>query len=277
MAGYASRIRGRQIRAYTILAIGIILIFVLVAGIAGLFKTTNTSVNATPTPKVTRTPTQAPENTTPGQFTEDPFNTSEPTDEPTATQQGATPTAGEPTPTPAVSFDPSANYRMVNISSGTLNLRSEASTTSTVLDNLNKYAVIKLVEADLADGWCKVTTYDGKTGYIKQSFITDMPAPAIQTVTADTLNLRSQPSTSSTKLTQLSKNDTVLILQFNVTGDWCKIQTLTGKVGFVMQQYLSEGAGTLPTQAPAPTATNVANPTEQPTEIVTEEPATQEP
>ena len=62
-------------------------------------------------------------------------------------------------------------------------------------------------------------------------------ASNIGTVTASSLNVRSGPSTSYTVVTTLKKNDKVNILQSS--NGWYKIETSSGKQGWVSSSYIS--------------------------------------
>ena len=85
-------------------------------------------------------------------------------------------------------------------------------------------------------------------------------------VIADELNVRSSPSTSSTKLGTLSRNTVVTILE--TTNGWYRISFGSGS-GYVSSQYIRLNA--IPTSAPtstptsAPTSTPTAKPTATPT------------
>ena len=62
-------------------------------------------------------------------------------------------------------------------------------------------------------------------------------ASNIGTVTASSLNVRSGPSTSYTVVTTVKKNDKVNILQSS--NGWYKIETSSGKQGWVSSSYIS--------------------------------------
>ena len=156
--------------------------------------------------------------------------------------------------------------------SSSVNLRSAASTSSSILAELKNGTKITVVST--ANGWCKVT-YSGKTGYIKQDYVSTTGSASnttnnntsASTGTAatvkcsSTVNFRSAASTSSTILGELKNGTAVTINSTAVTvlstsNGWSKV-SYAGKTGYISADYLSTGSnGTAIT--PSNTAASVS-------------------
>jgi len=158
------------------------------------------------------------------------------------------PTKPKPaTPAPPTPVSSKVETRYVTVAS--LNLRSKASTSSTVLTRLAKGT--KLSVKSSSGGWLKVTV-GSRTGYVsaqytstKKPATTSTPAPpkpappkaATTYVTATVLNLRSKPSTSSTVVAKL-KRGTAVKHAGTASKGWIKV-TVGSKTGYVSTAYLS--------------------------------------
>ncbi len=135
--------------------------------------------------------------------------------------------------------------------SSSVNFRSAPSTSSTSYGELKNGTKVNVV--GISSGWYKVT-YNGKTGYIHPDYLTlasststgTAIAPS-NTVTSTTgtagtvkcstsVNLRSEPNTSSSILAEL-KNGTAVTVVSTANG-WCKV-TYSGKTGYIKQDYVS--------------------------------------
>lgn len=149
--------------------------------------------------------------------------------------------------------------------STSVNLRSEASTSSSILAELKNGTKITVVST--ANGWCKVT-YSGKTGYIKQDYVSTTGSASnttnnntsASTGTAatvkcsSTVNFRSAASTSSTVLGELKNGTAVTVL--STSNGWSKV-TYAGKTGYISADYLvTASSGTAIT--PSNTAASVS-------------------
>ena len=147
------------------------------------------------------------------------------------------------------------------VSASSLNMRSTPSTSGTKVTSLSSGTQVNILES--LDGWYRVEA-NGKTGYISSQYVSlaqsqssaVTPPPATQesnltgTVSASSLNVRSTPSTSGTKVTSLSSGTQVKILE-SLDG-WYRIEA-NGKTGYVSSQYISlersEPAATTPPPA----------------------------
>ncbi|NLV59552.1 MAG: SH3 domain-containing protein [Clostridiales bacterium] len=148
----------------------------------------------------------------------------------------------------------------VNTSSGSLNLRTEPSTSAGIRLRIPQYATVLVGQR--GDTWSYVT-YNGKFGYVMSAYLlfsteppasqtpapvtpspqtppTATPAPEAQTTawvstSGGTLNLRKTASTSAAILAAIPNTTAVTLLQH---GDqWCQVNH-QGITGYVMTQFL---------------------------------------
>lgn len=147
-----------------------------------------------------------------------------------------------------------------------LNLRSGAGTTHSVLLTIPRGQ--RLTPLKTSGVWTQVT-YNGRTGWVHNDFLsaapaqpaTPAPAPTAPIVTPSAtaskttanLNLRASKSTTARVLTTIPKGQSVTVLK--VEGTWSHVKYGT-QTGFVANTYLMKAAST-PTPAqpatPAPT------------------------
>lgn len=126
--------------------------------------------------------------------------------------------------------------------SSSVNLRSEANTSSSILAELKNGTAVTVVST--ANGWCKVT-YSGKTGYIKQDYVSTTGSASNNTSAStgtaavvkcsSTVNFRSSASTSSTILGELKNGTAVTVL--STSNGWSKV-SYAGKTGYISADYL---------------------------------------
>ena len=126
--------------------------------------------------------------------------------------------------------------------SSSVNLRSEANTSSSILAELKNGTAVTVVST--ANGWCKVT-YSGKTGYIKQDYVSTTGSASNNTSAStgtaavvkcsSTVNFRSAASTSSTVLGELKNGTAVTVL--STSNGWSKV-SYAGKTGYISADYL---------------------------------------
>ena len=126
------------------------------------------------------------------------------------------------------------------VNTDALRLRSEANTTSTILATASKGDVVVILE-DAGNGWYKVDC-NTVEGYMSGEYLT-VAAQADVTIGyglvqtgGSTLNVRSGPATSYSKVTSLSNNAVVSIVGIN--NGWYKIKTSAGTVGYVSSEYM---------------------------------------
>ena len=126
--------------------------------------------------------------------------------------------------------------------SSSVNLRSAANTSSSILAELKNGTAVTVVST--ANGWCKVT-YSGKTGYIKQDYVSTTGSASNNTSAStgtaavvkcsSTVNFRSSASTSSTILGELKNGTAVSVL--STSNGWSKV-SYAGKAGYISADYL---------------------------------------
>ncbi|WP_413304948.1 SH3 domain-containing protein [Bacillus sp. 1P10SD] len=136
--------------------------------------------------------------------------------------------------------------KYVNVDSGLLNLRTSASTNSSIILKIAKGTVVKV--SSESGGWAKIEVY-GQTGYVSSQYLsatkqntTDTPKVQQQIIKfvsiqpGSSLNLRSSGSTNSTILDKLTNGAEVKVI--SESSGWTKIQ-VNGKEGYVCSDYLS--------------------------------------
>ena len=126
--------------------------------------------------------------------------------------------------------------------SSSVNLRSEANTSSSILAELKNGTAVTVVST--ANGWCKVNC-SGKTGYIKQDYVSTTGSASNNTSAStgtaavvkcsSTVNFRSAASTSSTVLGELKNGTAVTVL--STSNGWSKV-SYAGKAGYISADYL---------------------------------------
>lgn len=126
--------------------------------------------------------------------------------------------------------------------SSSVNLRSAANTSSSILAELKNGTAVTVVST--ANGWCKVTC-SGKTGYIKQDYVSTTGSVSNNTSAStgtaavvkcsSTVNFRSAASTSSTVLGELKNGTAVTVL--STSNGWSKV-SYAGTTGYISADYL---------------------------------------
>ncbi len=117
-----------------------------------------------------------------------------------------------------------------------LNLRSSASTSSSVLTLIPENTEVILLE-DSSGGWSKVK-YGSYTGYCSNDYLNALSGSGVtmKAKTTDDVNLRSGMGTSYTSLAVVPKS-TVVSVSSNADETWCKV-TYSGKSGYIRKDYL---------------------------------------
>ncbi|WP_455722074.1 C40 family peptidase [Agathobacter sp.] len=134
------------------------------------------------------------------------------------------------------------NLAMSAISSGNLNIRSEASTDSEVVGILTNHNACEIIE-DAGD-WFKVTS--GKvTGYVNKEYlvtgdeanaIAEQELSTVATVNTETLNVRSEKSTDASILSQVGNSEAFTVN--SVADGWVEIN-VDDSVGYISQDYVT--------------------------------------
>ena len=137
-----------------------------------------------------------------------------------------------------------------------LNLRKSPSTSGVKLASLKNGEIVQIKST--SGDWYKVyVPSNKKTGWVSMSYITSEKTTPKETnsksvkkstpnntvkgttyyVTANSLNIRKEPTTSSEKLAAVKKNEKVMVSQ--IEGNWGKITTASGKIGWASLSYLT--------------------------------------
>ncbi|KGJ50688.1 hypothetical protein KD33_01445 [Clostridium sp. NCR] len=135
------------------------------------------------------------------------------------------------------------------VTATSLNVRSGPSTSNSVIGSLKQNDKVEVISE--SNGWSKVK-FSGKEGYVSSTYLKDSdggntgggsenPNPSNnKIVTATSLNVRSGPSTSSSKIGSLRQNEVVEVI--SESNGWSKIK-FNGKEGYVSSDYLKDYSG----------------------------------
>lgn len=130
----------------------------------------------------------------------------------------------------------SSKAGIVSVTSGSLNVRSSASTSGTVVSSLSKGSYVTLISK--SGNWWKVEYADEKYGYCHADYIsTATGTPATVKISSGSLNVRSGAGTSYSKVASLYNGEVVIVL--SKSGNWSRILYNGTKTGYVSSQYLS--------------------------------------
>lgn len=131
---------------------------------------------------------------------------------------------------------------LVATSSGNLNVRSGASTSSSVAASLSKGSYVTLKSR--SGSWWYVEYADGRYGYCHADYISQVSGSKAATVSTSSgnLNVRSGPGTSHSIVHKLPKGETVVIL--SQSGGWSRVLFDGVKTGYVSSQYLQTASTT---------------------------------
>ncbi|MBE5759677.1 MAG: hypothetical protein E7332_06610 [Clostridiales bacterium] len=158
----------------------------------------------------------------------------------------------DPTPTPSNTegegtTDPEQggqNLGTKYVNSTGVNVRSQPSTSGEKVATLDMGDEVTITDNGTADGsytWYAISFGGGKTGYIRNDFLSDM-----MKVGKDGVNMRASSSTSSSKVTTLSINTKVYVLDQGTTDGeytWYKVRCKSGSkeyTGYIRNDMLTE-------------------------------------
>lgn len=129
-------------------------------------------------------------------------------------------------------------------SNDTLNVRSEANTTSSIIAKLANGTKVQVIGQDAKTSWYKIN-YNGKTGYVSNKYIKingEWNSSSSSTTatgtrkTTDNLNLRTGPGTNYSIVTNIPKG--TVIDYYSESNGWAKVK-YSGKYGYVSTAYLT--------------------------------------
>ena len=146
---------------------------------------------------------------------------------------------------------PSTSTTKATVTATSLNVRSGTGTSYSVITKLSKGTVVDVLES-ASNGWKKIKTSGGTTGWVSGEYLTTGSAGNSSTnnstsqtsykatVNTDSLNMRKGAGTSYSVITKLSKGTVVDVLE-SASNGWKKIKTSNGKIGWVSGSYLANG------------------------------------
>ena len=146
---------------------------------------------------------------------------------------------------------PSTSTTKATVTATSLNVRSGTGTSYSVITKLSKGTVVDVIES-ASNGWKKVKTSNGTTGWVSGDYLTTGSAGNSSTnnstsqtsykatVNTDSLNMRKGAGTSYSVITKLSKGTVVDVLE-SASNGWKKIKTSNGTIGWVSGSYLANG------------------------------------
>ena len=146
---------------------------------------------------------------------------------------------------------PSTSTTKATVTADSLNVRSGAGTSYSVITKLSKGTVVDVLES-ASNGWKKIKTSGGTTGWVSGEYLTTGSAGNSSTnnstsqtsykatVNTDSLNMRKGAGTSYSVITKLSKGTVVDVLE-SASNGWKKIKTSNGTTGWVSGSYLANG------------------------------------
>ena len=146
---------------------------------------------------------------------------------------------------------PSTSTTKATVTATSLNVRSGAGTSYSVITKLSKGTVVDVLES-ASNGWKKIKTSGGTTGWASGDYLTTGSAGNSSTdnstsqtsykatVNTDSLNMRKGAGTSYSVITKLSNGTVVDVLE-SASNGWKKIKTSNGTIGWVSGSYLANG------------------------------------
>ena len=146
---------------------------------------------------------------------------------------------------------PSTSTTKATVTATSLNVRSGAGTSYSVITKLSKGTVVDVIES-ASNGWKKIKTSGGTTGWASGDYLTTGSAGNSSTdnstsqtsykatVNTDSLNMRKGAGTSYSVITKLSNGTVVDVLE-SASNGWKKIKTSNGTIGWVSGSYLANG------------------------------------
>lgn len=132
----------------------------------------------------------------------------------------------------------SANSEIIKITGDIVNVREQPGTTYSIVTQLHKGETYSLLESK--DGWYKIKLASNQTGWVADWLAERQTnsKTVMATVNTDTLNVRSEPNSASTKIGVLYKGDQVK--KIGDQNDWSQIE-YQSKIAWVNSTYISTG------------------------------------
>lgn len=154
------------------------------------------------------------------------------------------------------SSDSTGYIAYVSVSSS-LNMRSEASTSGSILASLKNNDRVQVIEKN-GNGWSKVKTDNGKTGWVSSKYLVSSPSNSgntsnqdnsssqdnsteasgkVKVNTSSGLNVRKGPGTNHPIVGSLAGGSVVEVKE--KSGGWVKVILSNGSTGWISGQYVS--------------------------------------
>lgn len=254
MASQAKYARRRRNAFLAAIALALLFIIVVILIIVGISKRSGGNSGDANVPVVT----------TPGTL---------PTPDGTGLVPDITP-SDDPNNTSGPSPSSTAAGTRMYITGDDVNVRKEPSTSSEKITTLAKGTAVTAYE--LSGDFYQVKLSSGDIGYVSKNYLSTTspandPTPSASPtatpntsngktmyVTGDSVNVRSMPSSSGSKLTSLKKGAQVTAYE-NKNG-WYYIQYQSDKFGYISASYLTADAPSTATPTPTPTPTKPPTP-----------------
>ena len=146
---------------------------------------------------------------------------------------------------------PSTSTTKATVTATSLNVRSGAGTSYSVITKLPKGTVVDVLES-ASNGWKKIKTSGGTTGWVSGEYLTTGSAGNSSTnnstsqtsykatVNTDSLNMRKGAGTSYSVEVHAVGGTVVDVLE-SASNGWKKIKTSNGTIGWVSGSYLANG------------------------------------
>jgi Bacterial SH3 domain. len=139
------------------------------------------------------------------------------------------------TPTPNRSSVTAGIFAQITNVNNAANFRVSPSTTSAIVSTIPKGTILYLITS--SNGWYQVN-YNGQVGWVLGNLVTSIPSGKYVTINnVYQLNIRSNPSTSSSIVGILAQNRYAQVLDYSKDGNWIKI-SINGIQGFAYSKYL---------------------------------------
>ena len=136
---------------------------------------------------------------------------------------------------PVSAADASSQAGQVAVSYGSLNVRSSASSSSSILTSLTKGSYVTLISK--SGSWWRVEYAAGAYGWCHADYIRTVSSTPAAVKASGGLNVRSGAGTSHSRLGTIPNGTTVLVL--SQSGGWSRVLYSGIKTGWVSSQYLS--------------------------------------
>ena len=162
-----------------------------------------------------------------------------------------------PTPSYAATYEGTVNTKILNV-------RSDSSTTSSIVGKLTEGATVNVYSSN--NDWAQIE-FEGETRYVASEYLTvntSISKSSISTasttlyIAKEATSMYSSMTTSSSVVSAIPKGATITYISTHgATGSWYKV-SYDGKIGYVAQKYFSayEGGSVTPQVNPTHTTTN---------------------